>query len=402
MDSSQQTLGAARPQTRKGRKGLRTDVEFYLRSVARRWRREVEGSERVLVLSPYLTSKTAEAVLEMTPGDRCDVYTVFNAENFASGASSIQTLMKLQKQGCSLYDLPDLHAKIVLVPGAFASIGSQNATRQGTLNKEATSVFTDPDAVAIISAMVEPWLDERRPITADMIDDMNLALPPLIRAMRRARRACQALDKKLREDEALRIEEERARLAEEERLRLAEEERLRMEAELRQIEEARREQLRRNITAVRQRVRTICPNGSVDWATAARFVAASAWWLTHRSGPVRAPRHMHRLFGGDGDWKIEFGSNTFHVAYAIKMCASSLERWLDRRHSSEAVTIEELREALRWDVRGAVSNYRGDMYSAYPIDGNDMKLGGQSVDVADFIRCFLSETGMIELFPSSA
>jgi len=392
MDSSQQTLGEARPQDQTGRRSLRTDVEFYLRSVARRWKREVEGSERVLVLSPYLTSKTAEMVLRTTPGDRCDVYTVFNAENFASEASSIHTLMKLQEHGCSLYDLPDLHAKIVLVPGTFASIGSQNATRQGTRNKEATSVFTDPDAVAVVSAMVDPWLDERRPITADMIDDMNLALPPLIRAMRKARRACQALDENLREDDRLRTEKERARLAEEERLRL--------ETELRRIEEERREQLRRNISEVRQQVQAICRDGSVDWATAARFVAASTWWLTHRSGPVRAPRNKHRLIGGDGNWKIEFGSNTFHVAYAIKECASSLERWLNRKHSGEVVTVDELQEALRCDVRGAVSNHRGDMYYEYSIDGNDMKLGATSVDVADFIRCFLSDTGVLEHFPS--
>src|SRR5262249_19530750 len=129
---------------------LTTEVEIYLSSVARRWRREVHASERVVLLSPYLTSKTAEAILRTIPGERCEVYTRFRAEDFAAGVSSIRTLGRLQEHGCALYDLPSLHAKILLVAGVFASIGSQNVTRQGTVNKEATTVFTDSEAVAAI------------------------------------------------------------------------------------------------------------------------------------------------------------------------------------------------------------------------------------------------------------
>ena len=309
MDPSQRTLATPRVREKKGRRRLRTDVEFYLRSVARRWKREVGESDHVLLFSPYLTSRTAEAVLGTTPGGRCEVYTVSNAENFASGASSIHTLMKLREHGCSLYDLPGLRAKIVLVPGAFASIGSQNATRQGTMNKEATSVFTAPEAVALIRAMVEPWLDERRAITADMIDELNLALPPLIRAMRKAQRACKALDEKVCEEEQLRVESERGPLAEEEQIRRADEERalraeedqIRREAELRRIEEERRELLRRNVSDVRQRVQAVHHGNSVDRATAAKFVRESTWWLTHPSGPVRAAGHSRRLVGSEGD-----------------------------------------------------------------------------------------------------
>ena len=108
------------------------------------------NAERVLLLSPYLTSRTAEAVLLTTLGKRCEVYTRFRTEDFATGASSIRTLGRLQEHGCTLYELPSLHAKVFLVPGLFASIGSQNLTRQGTLNKEATTVFTDPRAVATV------------------------------------------------------------------------------------------------------------------------------------------------------------------------------------------------------------------------------------------------------------
>ena len=320
-----------------GRQRACTDVEFYLRSVARRWKREIEGSDRVVLLSPYLSSKTAEAVIKAVPGESCDIYTVFKAENFASRASSIHTLVKLRRHGCSLYDLPNLHAKIVLVPGSFASIGSQNATRQGTLNREATAVFTDPKAVAVIETLIRPWLDLGRAITDDMIDDILLALPPLIKAMRKVQRACEAFDERERVDEQRRVgerarreeerksrEDEERKRCEEECARRADEERLRREAELERLKQERLALFHRHASEVKQRLQRICDGGSVDHSTASSFVANSTWWLTHRHGPVRAPKYGDHLVGS-GNWRVDFGANSFHVAYALQQCAACSE-----------------------------------------------------------------------------
>ena len=85
--------------SRTKKKRLRTSVEFYLRSVARCWKTGVLGADRVVVLSPFLTSTLAQDLLRLTTGKCFEVYTAFRAENFASGASSIQTLIGLQKHG---------------------------------------------------------------------------------------------------------------------------------------------------------------------------------------------------------------------------------------------------------------------------------------------------------------
>ena len=221
------------------------------------------------------------------------------AEDFATGASSIRTLGRLQEHGCTLYELPSLHAKVFLVPGLFASIGSQNLTRQGTLNKEATTVFTDPRAVATVQLLVERWLDERRPITPEMITDVLESLSPLVPLMRRAREACDELDARVRMLEGSRIVE-RLRLAEEKRWHEAELQRLRAD-EQRQIE------IVSKVASVRERMGQVCPQGAVNWATAAAFVESSFWWATHPSGPVPAGSFKNRLTGGDQDWKVRLG-----------------------------------------------------------------------------------------------
>src|SRR5581483_516001 len=105
---------------------------YYLGSIHRRWRSELrKARERVVVLSPYLTSPMAKSVLECAPRGICEIYTILSLENFATGASSINTLKTLQEHKYAVYELGNLHAKIIIVDGSFASIGSQNLTKKG-------------------------------------------------------------------------------------------------------------------------------------------------------------------------------------------------------------------------------------------------------------------------------
>src|SRR5690349_19158694 len=114
------------------------DGRLYLRSIAKRWKREAHAKvERMIFLSPYITG-TAEFVLGELRDGGAEIYTTFSAETFLSGASSLKALKTCLRSGHALYALPKLHAKMMLVPGQFASIGSQNLTRGGTVNKESS------------------------------------------------------------------------------------------------------------------------------------------------------------------------------------------------------------------------------------------------------------------------
>src|SRR5437588_3030191 len=106
---------------------MRLRSEIYLKNAVRRWKRELQNANNgVLVFSPYLTSETAELVLRSTRPERCELYTSFSVENFAAGASSIRTLRLLSDEGFTVFEIASLHAKIVLIRGQCATIGSQN------------------------------------------------------------------------------------------------------------------------------------------------------------------------------------------------------------------------------------------------------------------------------------
>lgn len=194
----------------------RIGMELYIKNIAHRWRKEMSRvTEKTYILSPYITSSTADSVLAHLDESAClpEIYTIFSAELFASKASSLRTLKKMVHQGCSLYHLPNLHAKIVLIPETFASIGSQNLTLAGTRNKEASVALLDPKVIKRLEKELLPWLEERIPITSEMIADMAQLLGNVEDLFDAAKTAAEELDKRVREQQATR--DEAARLARE-------------------------------------------------------------------------------------------------------------------------------------------------------------------------------------------
>lgn len=183
---------------------------FYFRSIARRWQREIgEGGSNldVSVYSPYLTSKTAEVVIGGASPQRCKIYTRFSVEDFAAGASSLKCLRKLCTLGYSIFSVPSLHAKVIVVPGRFASIGSQNLTSGGTHNREASVVFTDPKEVAQIEVLAAGLKTGASKITQEMIADLEDGMRAIERKFKEARQAAREFERIAQQKSAQRAQE---------------------------------------------------------------------------------------------------------------------------------------------------------------------------------------------------
>src|SRR5207302_672891 len=85
--------------TPAGRAGHDAKPELYVgSSVAPRWQQEIGDAARAVLISPYVTSPCAADVLLAAAG-RVELYTVFSARNFASGASSLDALAELLEKG---------------------------------------------------------------------------------------------------------------------------------------------------------------------------------------------------------------------------------------------------------------------------------------------------------------
>lgn len=172
-------------------------VKFYA-NATRAWNVAAQGeSISPLLISPYITSTIARTI-----GRRhvASIYTLFDAELFARGASSLSTLEALIKDGHSVYFLPDVHAKVMLFGNQIATVGSQNLTRRGTKNKELTAAFNDNQEILKIRSLTDSWLTLAEPITLAMILAMKQKLPPIRRAFKKIDQAASFLTENILAD----------------------------------------------------------------------------------------------------------------------------------------------------------------------------------------------------------
>jgi hypothetical protein len=185
---------------------------FYVdSSIVPRWKQVVrETDDEILVFSPYVTGPVAHQVLSFVRSDnQIHLYTLFDPHLFLARSSTPQALLKLLKAGVHLYELPTLHAKILITGQVFASIGSQNLTAGGTTRLEASMVTTSPDEVRWISKRIERWRSLASPISEAMILHMINRLRDLLSLHKKLRNELTQVKNEVVTREEHRKEEER-------------------------------------------------------------------------------------------------------------------------------------------------------------------------------------------------
>lgn len=139
--------------------------------ISPRWIQDAKGSTKPLtILSPYITSELAHDLVKDKVGAR--IYTLFDAEVFAAGGSSLDEIKGLMETHL-VYRLDGLHAKVVTDNASFVTVGSQNITRGGRLNNELSVHLKGEVARIQAMAVVEPWLEKASLITPAMVDEME-------------------------------------------------------------------------------------------------------------------------------------------------------------------------------------------------------------------------------------
>ena len=185
---------------------------IFARNFARRVKKEItQNPKGVIILSPFLTSQTAETIVSCADPKTLKIYTTFRAETFAMGGSSITTMRHLFELGCKIFDIPNLHAKTILTRD-FGIVGSQNLTRGGTRNKEISVTVDRQGELEYLHSEITKWSDEARAITSEMLDEMEKNLSLLKSAYKKFNKLCAVADQKIEDviDLQIQLEKEKA------------------------------------------------------------------------------------------------------------------------------------------------------------------------------------------------
>ena len=311
------------------------------------------------IFSPYVTSTTAEEVLQAVRSGAVELYTFFGVENFATGASSLATLKKLLDAGILVFHLPKLHAKIVWSDRRYLTIGSQNLTQRGTQQKEATVLFLKPDIPAGLKAIFEDWIKERRSITKSMISLLEKALPELRRKADLLKEEAQSIEVAIWQREMSLWETK--------------------------------------VKRCRSRLRRLGSDHSVPLEVAERFVETSAYWIDHPWGICWSPGDANNIYGENPDWCIYEG-NTFVVGRAILRCRKILKEFLADAADGGIIDFAALRGHLKDAICMSVTNSNGAEYSSFRVwkgaydhrsnylDVEYIKFGTHGIVLSEFVR----------------
>jgi len=302
-------------------------------------------------------------VLQSVQSGALEIYTVFSVENFAAGGSSLETLKKLLDAQIPVFQLQDLHAKIVWSGRQFLTIGSQNLTHRGTQQKEATVIIRKTSISPQLRETLEGWIKERRAITRGMIASVEKILPELRRKADLLKAEAQDIERNLWQHEKSLLE--------------------------------------RKVRRCRSHLRKLGTRESVPREVAQRFVEYSAYWIDHPYTTPPCPGDAGYLYGSDPDWCI-YDGNTFVVGRAILRCRKILQEFLQDAVKGVTLDFQALRSRLTNAVRQSVENYNGDEYSLFPVrngiyhgdeyfDLEYMKFGTKGIVISYFVNLILEK-----------
>lgn len=130
--------------------------------IQKRWQQQIrEATTPLTVLSPYITrNKTLKLLAEK----KATFYTRFEVRDFASKASTLAAIKLLLDNNCKIYEIKDLHAKVIMDETSFVTVGSQNLTARGASeNKELSACFdgeTRNTTCERVREVVSAWIDD--------------------------------------------------------------------------------------------------------------------------------------------------------------------------------------------------------------------------------------------------
>lgn len=161
---------------------LQTDVFNALTDCA------LVDNEPVAVMSPYITGKTLRSFLKNRGPAK--IYTLFHPELFASNSSDLKTLKGLLTDQHEIYQVAQLHAKVIVVGNRMATLGSQNFTTNGQRNKELSISTEQRTKITAIKKQIDQWQVGATPVTKERIKAMEAAVVSLKAKYQDYKKAC--------------------------------------------------------------------------------------------------------------------------------------------------------------------------------------------------------------------
>jgi HKD family nuclease len=108
---------------------------------------ELRGVQTVRIVSPFITDNVVRHLLKDFEGNKLQVITRFNLNDFRSRVSSLTALKRLVEAGAEIKGIKGLHSKLYLFDSTTAIIASANFTNGGFFKNQEFGIKTDDGTI---------------------------------------------------------------------------------------------------------------------------------------------------------------------------------------------------------------------------------------------------------------
>ena len=165
-------------------KKVEINSTYLARDAYKRWLKIIRvATTDITIFTPYFDQTLLKLLQENTglARARLTIVTDISPENALEMPYQLKAAKKALSLGIVVLSLDGLHAKVLLVDGNHTSVGSQNFTKRGRQNKEATVLPAIMLGDSHFVKILHEWRLEAREVTEDEIDELLTQLTPLFR-----------------------------------------------------------------------------------------------------------------------------------------------------------------------------------------------------------------------------
>lgn len=154
---------------------------FLAKDVFFAWKKVIADSQHsITIFTPYFDSTIGTLLKSCTlPKDRVKIITVFDPETLLRLIQQLKAAKSLIEDDFKLSHLPELHAKILVSDQSKVVLGSQNFTRRGRRNKEASIISPIALDGSRFMVQIQKWQAEATEIRIELIEELLACLKPL-------------------------------------------------------------------------------------------------------------------------------------------------------------------------------------------------------------------------------
>lgn len=139
----------------------------------KKFRDNLSGTDVLKIISPFISENMINHLLGIFQGNKIQVITRFDLNDFRSGVSSLKALEKLLAKGVEIKGIKGLHSKMYLFDSNAVIITSANFTSGGFFNNKEFGVITDDHHIIKNAQQYfkELWKIEKNHLTRKTLEE---------------------------------------------------------------------------------------------------------------------------------------------------------------------------------------------------------------------------------------